>query len=145
MRKALPELELEIVDRLPGFSCSRCSRCCTGKLVAIYDRDVKRLEAVTRDFCVRTTKQECRLTGAGHKMVMKNGRCTLLDENGLCRFYDSRPDTCRRHPFMAGKYLLVASTCRGVDWSQSQDADPYRELSRDISKKIDSVVEKMGH
>lgn len=134
---------MELVDRLPGFSCTRCARCCNGKLIVLYDQDILRLEKVMENFSERTTSREEALTGANRKMVMIRGRCLLL-ENGLCRFYEHRPDTCRRHPFIAGDHLLVASTCIGVDWSTSQDEQPYRRLSKGISKGIDSYLRRRG-
>ena len=143
MRKPVPELEMDIVDSLPGFSCRRCARCCTGKLITLYDCDVKRIKPYVKErFCERTTAAERRLTGARYKMRMVNGRCVFL-EKGLCRHYDLRPNTCRRHPFLVSeKHLLVSSTCPGVDWASEQDEGEYRSLSKEIAEKIDLFVDR---
>jgi Fe-S-cluster containining protein len=132
---------MELVDSLPGFSCRRCARCCTGKLIVLYERDLGRLKGITKNFSERTTPEEEALTGAKRKMLMAHGRCVLL-ENGLCSAYEQRPDTCRRHPFIAGNSLLVASTCCGIDWSTTQDDGPYRILSEGISKEIDAYLKR---
>jgi Fe-S-cluster containining protein len=142
MRKPVPELEMDLVDRLPAFLCRRCARCCSGKIVALYDHDIERLSSKVCNFSERTNNLEESLTGAKHKMIMMKGSCILL-KNGLCTCYESRPDTCRRHPFIVTeKNLLVASTCKGVDWRSSQCPDRYRKLSEGISKKIDEYLEK---
>ena len=142
MRKSVPELEMELVDALPGFSCSRCARCCTGKLIALYDSDIERIKPHVKErFCERTTAAERELTGARYKMRMVDGMCVFLHK-GLCRHYDIRPNTCRRHPFIVSeRRLFVASTCPGVDWASKQWEGEYRKLSKDIAKKIDLFLD----
>lgn len=142
MHKPLPELEMDLVDILPGFSCRRCAKCCTGKLIAIYDCDIKRIRSqVNEIFFERTTPAERGLTGATYKMRMVNGRCIFLEKN-LCKYYDLRPNTCRRHPFLVSeKHLLVSSTCPGIDWALKQDKEDYRPLSKDIAQKIDLFLD----
>jgi Fe-S-cluster containining protein len=142
MRKPVPELEMVRVDKLPAFACRRCARCCSWKIVALYEGDLERLSGRASNFSVRTNDLEESLTGAKHKMRMAKGKCVLL-KNGLCTCYEYRPDTCRRHPFIATeKNLLVASTCQGVDWSAFQPSDTYKKLSAGISKKIDEYLER---
>jgi Fe-S-cluster containining protein len=142
MRKLVPELEMEVVDSLPGFSCRRCARCCTGKIIALYDCDIERIKPYVKvKFYERTTAFERELTGAKCKMRMVDGKCVFL-ENGLCEYYDIRPNTCRRHPFIVSQSrLLVASTCPGVDWSSTQGEGVYRSLSLGIAEKIDLFLD----
>lgn len=140
MRKRLPELEMELTDELPGFSCRLCARCCRGKLVPLYPRDMERLDGLSG--CIEeTSAAEASLTGAGHKMKMADGRCVLL-KGGRCTRYEIRPDTCRRHPFIVtGKNILIASTCSGIDWSRRQEGGYYAELSEGISRSMDKYLQ----
>jgi Fe-S-cluster containining protein len=142
MRKPVPELEMELTDAIPGFSCRKCARCCTGKLVTLYEEDLERLNGICKEKVYKKTiAQERILTGADNKMIMKNGRCVLLKE-GLCMHYGLRPDTCRRHPFLeTEKHILVASTCPGVIWNKSGKTSDYRRLSKGISEKIDAYLD----
>ncbi|MBM5804568.1 MAG: YkgJ family cysteine cluster protein [Candidatus Verstraetearchaeota archaeon] len=142
MRKPVPDLEMEIVDSLPGFSCRRCARCCTGKVIALYDRDMERIRSHVKErYCERTSTVERALTGARYKMRMVDGGCVFL-EKGLCRHYDLRPNTCRRHPFIVSEgHKLVASTCPGVEWSSEQGEGEYRSLSKGIAEKIDLFLD----
>lgn len=143
MRKPIPELEMEVTDAIPSFLCRKCARCCTRKLVTLYDGDLERLEGIGEGERVyeKTTAQERTLTGAEYKMIMENGGCILL-KDGLCRHYDLRPDTCRRHPFLeTEKRILVASTCPGVIWNEGEKTSDYRRLSKGISQKIDAYLD----
>ena len=139
----VPNLEMYIVDSLPGFSCRKCARCCTGKLIPLYPRDMKRMKTrLKKRFFEKTTRLERWITAAHYKMMMVEGRCILL-ENGLCRDYDIRPNTCRRHPFLVSEeHTLVSSTCQGVHWLSVQNSQEYKVLSKDISKGIDSFLRK---
>ena len=143
MRSLIQEIDMYLVDSLPGFVCRRCARCCAGKLIPLFDGDIERLKSRLGDeFCERTNRLERSVTGAKFKMRMVEGKCVLLEE-GLCRHYELRPNTCRRHPFIAtGKHRLVASTCPGVDWSSSQGDDEVRTLSNEISVGIDSFIDR---
>jgi Fe-S-cluster containining protein len=142
MRKPVPELEMELVDALPGFLCRRCARCCAGKLIALYNCDIERIGPHVRErFCERTTAAERGLTGARYKMRMVDGRCVFL-EKSLCKYYDLRPNTCRRHPFLVSeKHLLVSSTCQGVDWASEQNEGEYHSLSNGIAQRIDLFLD----
>jgi Fe-S-cluster containining protein len=143
MRKPIPELEMELTDAIPGFSCRKCARCCTGKLVTLYDEDLERLKRIVEVGRIyeKTTAQERILTGAEYKMIMENGRCILL-KDGLCMHYDLRPDTCRRHPFLeTERRILVASTCPGVIWNEGGKTSDYKKLSKGISEKIDAYLD----
>lgn len=139
MRKRIKELEMELADELPGFSCRLCARCCHDKLVPLYPGDLERLGSL--EGCVEeTSPAEASLTGAGHKMKMVGGECALL-KGGRCTRYERRPDTCRRHPFvLTGKNVLVASTCPGIDWSKRQGVGDYALLSKGISRHIDDYL-----
>jgi Fe-S-cluster containining protein len=143
MRSSIPEIDMFLVDSLPGFKCRKCARCCAGKLIPLFDRDIERLKARLGDvFYEKTNRLERSVTGARFKMRMVEGKCILLNER-LCRHYELRPNTCRRHPFIAtGKHRLVASTCPSVDWSSSQSDDEVRTLSEEILAGIDSFMER---
>lgn len=138
----IPELEMYLVESLPGFSCKRCARCCGGKLITLYPSDIDRIKPKIKDsFYQETSFLEQIVTGSKIKMRMKRGKCFFLEGNH-CKIYDVRPNTCRRHPFLVtDKYLLVSSTCKGIDWAKEQSAEFYRVLSKDISKKIDSFID----
>jgi len=143
MRKPIPELEMELTDVIPGFSCRKCARCCTGKLVTLYEEDLERFRGIGEGKRIyeKTTTQERILTGADYKMIIENGRCVLL-KDGLCMHYDLRPDTCRRHPFLeTERHILVAFTCPGVIWNEGGKRSDYRRLSKGISEKIDTYLD----
>ena len=140
----LAELEMYLVDTLPGFSCRRCARCCSSKLIPLYNRDIDRLKPYVKGrFYERTTSLENSVTGARYKMLMKGDRCLFLD-GCLCKYYGLRPNTCRRHPFLVSeRHLLVSSTCPGVDWLSRQSDEEYRTFSKEISKAIDIFLDRV--
>jgi len=139
MREHIQELEMELTDSLPAFSCVLCARCCRGKIVALYGRDLERLSGLG-DCHVTTSPEERSLTGARRKMRMENGACVFLGE-GRCLHYERRPDTCRRHPFLvSGRNKLVASTCPGVDWSNQGKEGNHHALSEGIAPGIDRYL-----
>jgi len=143
MRLLIPELEMYLAETLPGFSCKRCARCCTGKLIPLFQSDIDRINPCVKErFYQKTNGLERLITGARYKISMKEGKCIFL-EGSLCKNYGLRPNTCRRHPFLVTeRHILVSSTCLGVDWLSSQRGEEYRRLSKDISKAIDSFLEK---
>jgi Fe-S-cluster containining protein len=135
----ISELEMELTNKLPGFVCKLCSRCCQGKIIVLYKHDMERLKGLG-DFSEATTKEERSLTGASHKMRMREGRCVFL-EGGLCAHYERRPDTCRRHPFLVTrKNMLVAITCPGVNWSLEGEVGDYGRLSEGIGASLDRYL-----
>ena len=141
-RSPLPELEMYLTDRLPGFSCTRCARCCTGKLVPVYSSDLERLKSSGEKRCFEeTTRLERTISGARYKMGMINKRCVFLDERNMCMHYDLRPNTCRRHPFLVTeKRILVSSTCPGVNWETTQSVEEIGNLSREVSRALDAFL-----
>lgn len=137
----IPELEMELTEKVPGFECRLCSRCCQGKIVVIYKKDLERLEGFV-DFYDETTEEERSLTGAPYKMRMREGVCIFL-KDGLCAHYERRPDTCRRHPFIVTrKNVLVATTCPGVDWKKEGRAGEYSKLSEGVGASLDRYISK---
>jgi Fe-S-cluster containining protein len=137
----IPELEMELTDKLPCFECRLCSRCCHGKTIALYKKDMERLRGMG-NFCEATSEEERSLTGAFHKMRMREGRCVFL-KGGLCAHYERRPDTCRRHPFIiTRKNKLVATTCPGVDWSSDGTLGDYGRLSEGIGASLDRYLSR---
>jgi len=142
MRKPIPELEMELVDIRPGFLCRRCARCCADKLIVLYERDLERLRGIGHRVYEDTTQEERKLTGASHKMMMVKRKCILLEKD-FCRYYDLRPDTCRRHPFLeTDQHTLVASTCPGVNWLEKGDISDNKELSCGMAKSIDAYLSR---
>jgi Fe-S-cluster containining protein len=140
MRKNVPELEMERIDKLPRFSCRLCARCCHGKLIPLYPRDMEKFGGLA-GYTEETSPAEADLAGARNKMRMVDGKCVLL-RNGRCTHYEARPDTCRRHPFIVtSKNLLVASTCKGIDWSGTQESEGYSVFSQGIACGIDKYLE----
>lgn len=139
----IPELEMYLTDSLPGFSCKRCARCCEGKLIPLYRRDIERIQPYVKEkFYGRTTRLERLITGTRYRMLMKEDRCIFLDA-GLCKHYDLRPNTCRRHPFLVTeRYLLVSSTCGGINWDSHQSSEEYRIFSVEIAKSMDSFLRR---
>ncbi len=131
-------------DILPGFNCRRCARCCKEKVIPIFQMDIKRLQPhVTEEFYEPTNRWERQITGARYKMRLKTKQCIFLTD-GVCKHYDLRPNTCRRHPFLVTqKYFLVSSTCPGINWNADQGSDPYRKLSKEIAKSIDLYVNRV--
>lgn len=137
----IPEIGMFAVQKLPYHSCRRCGRCCTAKLIPLYEKDLERLGGF-RSFYMPTNSLEREITGAAYKMMMVNSRCVFLDGT-ICKVYDMRPDTCRRHPFIVTrKRILVSAACPGVDWSrENNDLDYYRTLSSGISERLDRFIE----
>ena len=144
MNTPIPELEMNLVGALPGFLCKRCARCCMDKVVVVYPSDLKRLKGLKKqDFVERTTNLEKGATGATYKMKMVEGKCIFL-EGKSCKYYELRPNTCRRHPFLVtDSNLLVAAMCPGADWSASQNSSEYRVPSKDIAKRIDRFLKSL--
>ena len=140
MRVLLPEFEMYLVTTLPRFACKRCARCCSGKFVPLYQSDIDRIETqVEEKFYRKTNNIERMVTGARYKMFMIEGKCIFLDEC-LCKHYELRPNTCRRHPYLVTKrYLLVSSTCPGVDWLSSQTVE-RQIFSKEVADKMDSFL-----
>jgi len=140
-RLLIPELEMFLTDILPQFSCKRCARCCTGKLIPLYVSDIERIKPyVKRKFYEKTTITENFITGAKYKMVKEKDSCIFLDCK-RCKHYNVRPDTCRRHPFLVTeKRILVSATCPGIIWDSQQSCNEYRLLSAKIATNIESFL-----
>ena len=142
----IPEIGMYRINSLPSFSCKRCARCCKGKIVPLYQKDIERIRSrVEEKFYGSTTKVERSITGASYKMLMNDSRCTFL-RAGLCKYYDLRPNTCRRHPFLAtGRHLLASSTCPGIKWESDtahNNGEAYFTLSSEIARGIDSFLRR---
>ena len=142
-RLLIPEIEMYLTEALPGFSCNMCAACCRRKMIPLYQVDIERLNRKAKNFYERTTRIEQFITGAKYKMRMIDEVCVFLSE-GLCKNYDLRPNTCRRHPFLVTeKHTLVSSTCPGVDWNVCQSPEEYRKLSSDIVGRIDIFLKRL--
>ncbi|MEM2125483.1 MAG: YkgJ family cysteine cluster protein [Candidatus Methanosuratincola sp.] len=137
----IPEIGMFVSQKLPYHSCRRCSRCCTGKLIPLYEKDLERLDGF-KSFYLPTTSLEREVTGAAYKMKMVESRCIFLDGT-TCKVYDRRPDTCRRHPFIVTeRRILISASCPGVDWSrENNELAYYKSLSSGISGNLDRFIE----
>lgn len=139
----IPQIEMIRSARIPGFSCSKCAHCCKGKVIALYEDDIQRLGIHADGSVDPMSREESELTGARFKMRMVHGSCAFLVGN-RCQHYDLRPNTCRRHPFIVTeRNTLVASTCRGIDWSGEGRREEYFSLSKMIAPKIDDFLDSI--
>jgi len=142
--KPLPQIEMLRSSYIPAFKCTMCARCCAGKVISLFDTDVRRLGEYAESCTEQMEGDEMALTGAVRKMKMVDGKCAFLKE-GRCIHYDLRPDTCRRHPFIVTKrHVLTASTSPGIDWAgrQLQGTELLR-LSMRIAPNIDAYMEAL--
>jgi len=140
----LPQIEMLRSSYIPVFKCTMCARCCAGKVISLFDTDVRRLGEYAESCTEQMDEEEMALTGAERKMRMVDGKCAFLKE-GRCIHYDLRPDTCRRHPFIVtNRHVLTASTCPGIDWTgRLQQGTELLRLSRKIAPKIDAYLEAL--
>jgi len=105
-RAALPNL---------GFRCTGCGSCCRTLRAAVTHHDVVRLAAATgmpaREFVAWLGPEEVDMTGepetfvelaAGRRLMVlaqRDGACTFLGTNDLCRVHAARPRDCELWPF----------------------------------------------
>jgi len=138
----VPQIEMVLSCYIPAFECALCARCCTGKVIALFGGDIRRLGKYAEACTEPMSEEEIALTGAERKMKMVDDACVFL-EGSRCSHYDLRPDTCRRHPFIVTKrHILAASTCKGIDWTgrwHGSDGELLR-LSEKMAPKIDDYI-----
>jgi len=141
----LPQIEMLRSSYIPIFKCTMCARCCAGKVISLFDTDVRRLGEYAESCTEQMDEEEMALTGAERKMKMVDGKCAFLKE-GRCIHYDLRPDTCRRHPFIVTRrHVLTASTCPGIDWTGRRlRGTELLRLSMRIAPKIDAYMEALA-
>jgi Fe-S-cluster containining protein len=98
-----------------GFRCTGCGSCCRTLRAAVTHHDVRRLTAATglsaREFLAWLAPDEVDMTGepdvfvelAGGRRLMvlaqREGGCTFLGTEGLCRVHAARPRDCELWPF----------------------------------------------
>ena len=107
-----------------NFSCTRCSRCCTGEpgYVFLAPDDVRRLMAgLGLDFSTFISRY-CRLVDMGehHSLSLRersDHSCIFWEDAG-CTVYDARPIQCSTYPFWS-------SILRSADnWSEEAQYCP---------------------
>jgi len=134
----VPQIEMVHSRYIPAFGCTLCARCCTGKVVALFGGDIRRLGKYAETCTEQMSEEEMALTGAERKMKIGSTMLHFL-EGSRCSHYDLRPDTCRRHPFIVTKrHILAASTCKGIDWTgrwHGSDGELLR-LSEKIAPRL---------
>lgn len=97
------------------FRCTACGNCCRALRVAITARDVQRLASATGaapselvewlapDAVDMTGEPESFVElGSGRRLLVlrqRDGACTQLGTDNLCRVYEARPRDCRAYPF----------------------------------------------
>jgi Fe-S-cluster containining protein len=87
------------------FECIKCGSCCRDpgrrrRKIVLTSADLKSIEAATQV----STNEFCRASHTAsepfrHIMRESCGACPFLDENSMCRIYESRPVICRCYPF----------------------------------------------
>lgn len=110
-----------------GFSCRRCTACCSAvekdsNLVLVSAPEVRVIQEATamawEDVCEPYPEMiddaaGCRYTLAW-ALRRTGGHCVFLTNDGLCAIYEHRPWICRTYPFMLDREELVAFTCPGI-------------------------------
>ncbi len=107
-----------------AFSCQGCGDCCRGPggYVWIDLSEIDPLATALNMSREAFTSKMLRNTPAGLALVdTQNGDCPLLDPNGRCRVYATRPMQCRTWPWWK-ENLVSAKTwanatrrCPGID------------------------------
>lgn len=117
-----PQLAVSAVPSLPalpnlGFRCTGCGSCCRTLRAAVTHHDVRRLLAATgmpaREFLAWLSPDEVDMTGepetfvelgAGRRLMVlaqRDGACSFLGTDDLCRVHAARPRDCELYPFDA--------------------------------------------
>jgi len=83
-----------------SFDCKKCGNCCRrGKDILIDGRDINKLAKelkVTKDeFIEKYVKVD-----NGRSFLIVNGECGFLNEDNTCSVHDSKPNFCRKYPFL---------------------------------------------
>ena len=86
--------------------CEKCGKCCREFSITLTDEDLERepkLHGVKRHIStIRNKKMVAYMLQKSRVWVIdKVGRgcpCVFLDENNLCRIYETRPGDCRDYP-----------------------------------------------
>ncbi len=75
----LPQIEMLRSSYIPVFKCTMCARCCAGKVISLFDMDVRRLGEYAESCTEQMDEEEMALTGAERKMKMADGKCAFLN------------------------------------------------------------------
>jgi len=96
------------------FVCQKCGECCRWSgHVLLTDTDISRLAAAANLSETEFIEKYTVLAANRSQLSLADqddGSCILLDD-GLCRFYESRPAQCREFPFS----WRVTEGCPGLD------------------------------
>ena len=74
-----------------------------------------------------------------------NGKCVFLDENGLCKIYENRPEGCRFYPFLydpVGKKIVRDEDCPHRYEFSLNDPQKLKELVMRILKERDERIKE---
>ena len=120
----------QLTDRIfeMGFSCRRCTACCSpveedSNLVLVSAPEVRVILEATEmawdDVCepypeMIEVPSGCHYTLAW-ALRRNEGRCIFLQDDGRCAIYEHRPWICRTYPFLLDGEELMAFTCPGID------------------------------
>lgn len=89
---------------LSRFECRRCGACCRIKdgIVRLSDAEIKRIAGFLGMSEADFIENETVLSPDRRCLVLKDapdGGCAMLDERGLCRIHEVKPDKCRTFPY----------------------------------------------
>ena len=77
-----------------SYACTRCNRCCAGKLIQVNPYEIARLAGRLR---LSTAEFRDRFTDGARLNRDKEGRCVFLGSEG-CSVHSDRPLVCRLFP-----------------------------------------------
>lgn len=136
------------------FSCTQCSKCCTGKeagLVAFSaaegERMARRLGLTTASFYKRHARRArtrglidaWRVWALNEVDTPRGKTCVLLNTHGQCIVYEDRPLQCKTFPFWrehlasADNWAALAEECPGV--GRGNLLIPLEEIKRSAEEQ----------
>jgi Fe-S-cluster containining protein len=89
---------------LSRFECRRCGACCRIRdgIVRLSDAEIMRIAGFLGMSEADFIENETVLSPDRRCLVLKDapdGGCAMLDERGLCRIHEVKPDKCRTFPY----------------------------------------------
>jgi uncharacterized protein len=85
-----------------NFKCKRCGKCCLTYTIKLNSNDLKRLEKAGLKKGDFAEPDDYDISFGKYALKRDENGCILLekkDNQYSCKFYDSRPDICRKYPF----------------------------------------------
>ncbi len=149
--------EIDRISRIiasTGFSCTRCSTCCSAaddddNLVMVTPEEIRKImgelglswQEVAEPYPETITREGGQVFTIGWCLVRRNGICRFL-KNGNCSIYEHRPWICRTYPFSLDGDMVMTHPCMGLGCKITRkDA---RAIARDLiqRKKAERVDEE---